>query len=319
MGEQRSKIWASIAMKEKVRSTLRKTLSKFKIVIQDRLNQAHQAMANASIEMKEAIQVEEETANAIHLAIERLRVYNDRKNFVDTIGSGLVQNHDGSATVIENLRDVVDGNTRLPHSDSYSSPSLRFLPSRLHASASNLVVAMRKLNVLLKAREVVHKKLVALREKRAVLRVQQQKYSSIHDVTSDGDNNKGSSFNDVKLYVTQLRLGQVAKSIKEEEEKMVQIEEELVRAKEMQKCAATKHHKLEMEQVKLEAKRDALNRVARELVLQADMIENKLEFHPQNTTLRIIAKKARVLAEQAVKRASNASAVASLSGEIVLE
>ena len=53
-------------------------------------------------------------------------------------------------------------------------------------------------------------------------------------MTSDGDNNKGSSFNDVKLYVTQLRLGQVVKSIKEEEEKMVQIEEELVRAKEMQ-------------------------------------------------------------------------------------
>ena len=256
--EQRSKVWASIAMKEKVRSTLRKTLSKFKIVIQDRLNQAHQAMANASTEMNEAIQVEEETANAIHLAIERLRMYNERKKFVDTLESGLVQNHDGSVSAIESLRSAVDGNTRLPHSDSYSSPSLRFLPSRLHASASNLVVAMRKLNVLLKAREIVHKKLVALREKRAVLRVQQQKYSSIHDVTSDGDNNKGSSFNDVKLYVTQLRLGQVVKSIKEEEEKMVQIEEELVRAKEMQKCTATKHHKLEMEQVKLEAKRDAL-------------------------------------------------------------
>ena len=160
--EQRSKIWASIAMKEKVRSTLRKTLSKFKIVIQDRLNQAHQAMANASTEMNEAIQVEEETANAIHLAIERLRMYNERKKFVDTLESGLVQNHDGSVSAIESLRSAVDGNTRLPHSDSYSPPSLRFLPSRLHASASNLVVAMRKLNVLLKAREVVHKKLVAL-------------------------------------------------------------------------------------------------------------------------------------------------------------
>ena len=48
------------------------------------------------------------------------------------------------------------------------------------------------------------------------------------------------------------------------------------------------------------------------------MIENKLEFHPENRTCDY-RKKARVLAEQAVKQASNASAVASLSGEIVLE
>ena len=142
---------------------------------------------------------------------------------------------------------------------------------------------------------------------------------SMKKTSDDGEINKGSSFNDVKLYVTQLKLGQVVKTIKVEEQKMAKLDEDLVHAKEIQKCAATENHKLEIEQVKLESRRDVLSRVARKLVGEADALENKLEFHPLNKTLKIIATRMRKVAEKAVQKGREASSVASISGEIVIE
>jgi hypothetical protein len=315
---EREKVLSAIKSKQSARKKLCATLSKFKALIQKRLQRAHESMSNANVDMKEAIQAEEEARNAINTAIEKLHVYNERKNFVDVIESGLVESEGSAAT--SNPELMSSGNTRLPHSDTYVSASLRLLPSRLHASASNLVVAVRKLDSLLKSREEVDKKLIALKEKRAVLRGQQRKYSDIHEKTSDdGEINKGSSFNDVKLYVTQLKLGQVVKTIKVEEQKMAKLEEDLVHAKEIQKCAATENHKLEIEQVKLESRRDVLSRVARKLVGEADALENKLEFHPLNKTLKIMATRMRKVAEKAVQKGREASSVASISGEIVIE
>ena len=95
---------------------------------------------------------------------------------------------------------------------------------------------------------------------------------------------------------------------------MVQIEMDLAHAKELQACIGTEHRKLELEQTRLEFKRDALARVARKLVGEADELENKLEFHPHNKTLKMIAAKMRLVAERAVKKAINASSVASVLG-----
>merc|ERR1711871_198285 len=165
----RLKLWDAIKQKQDARKKLRKTLAQFKALGQEKLVNAHSAMANATVDLKEAVQVEEEASNAINEAMERLRVYNERKNFVDVIESGLVQSGSDSVASTENPALMAGSNTRLPHSDSYVTASIRLLPSRIHASAANLVAAVRKLNVLLNAREAIHKKLVELREKRAVL------------------------------------------------------------------------------------------------------------------------------------------------------
>jgi len=88
---ERSKLWSAIQKKQAVRKRLQATLSKLKQIIQKRLVKVHEAVANATLNMKEAIQVEREASNAMNIAVERLRVYKERKDFVDVVESGLLQ------------------------------------------------------------------------------------------------------------------------------------------------------------------------------------------------------------------------------------
>ena len=88
----------------------------------------------------------------------------------------MLQNGGGSATAFENPSLVGTSNTRFLTAMHMLQHPSAMLPSRLHASAGNLVVAMRKLNLLAKQRELVREKLIALKEKRAVLFIQKQKF-----------------------------------------------------------------------------------------------------------------------------------------------